>query len=286
MNEKNLDYLKDNLKFMGFRDVLNEDLEKNVREGRPEFQLRHNEEMYKGRMEATLHFRQSPSTEMYFFNTYVARLTKENGLDRSQQFYLNNGKGVTLKEAYNLLDGRSVLKDLVNKEGEKYKAWVKLDFSKPENNQYSTRQFHEEKYGYNLVNELGKLNLSPLPEEKEKQLLQSLQKGNLQAVNFLKNGKETPLFIEANPQFKSVNVYDGNGHLLNKMEKEPYLNPEGSAKSMNVASPREDSLPTENVKNPVSKNEEKKPGAAEQEKTNTKIEKKVKARHLQKKSGI
>jgi hypothetical protein len=62
-----------------------------------------------------------------------------------------------------------------------------------------------------------------MPEEKEKQLMQSLQKGNVQSVNFVKDGKETPMFIEASPQFKSINVYDTAGHQLNKMEKEPYL---------------------------------------------------------------
>jgi hypothetical protein len=142
----------------------------------------------------------------------------------SQSFYLNNGKGVTYKEAYNLLDGRSVLKDLTNKEGEKYSAWIKLDFSRnATNNHFETRQFHAEKYVFNLASELGKLNVVELPEEKEKQLMQSLQKGNRQAVNFKKEGKETPMFIEANPQFKAINVYDTSGRQLSKFEKEQYL---------------------------------------------------------------
>ena len=59
-------------------------------------------------------------------------------------------------------------------------------------------------------------------EEKEKQLMQSLQKGNRQAVNFIKDGKETPMFIEANPQFKAINVYDTGGRQLARFEKEQY----------------------------------------------------------------
>ena len=39
MNEQNLKYLKDNIKYMGFGDNLNEALQNNMKEGRPEFQL-------------------------------------------------------------------------------------------------------------------------------------------------------------------------------------------------------------------------------------------------------
>lgn len=224
MNEKNLKYLKDNLKYMGFGEKLNADLENGLKEGKPEFQLKLNEKMYEGNMELNLHFKQSPSSDMYFFNSYEARLTKDNGHDMSQSFYLNNGRGVTYKEAYNLLDGRSVLKDLTNKEGEKYAAWIKLDFSKnAANNHFETKQFHAEKYGFNLASELGKLDIVKLPEEKEKQLVQSLEKGNRQAVNFIKDGKETPMFIEANPQFKAINVYDTSGRQLSRFEKDQYL---------------------------------------------------------------
>ena len=224
MNEKNLKYLKDNLKYMGFGEKLNLDLENGMKEGKPEFNLKLNEKMFQGNMEVNLHFKQSPSSDMYFFDSYEARLTKDNGHDMSQSFYLNNGKGVTYKEAYNLLDGRSVLKDLTNKEGEKYSAWVKLDFSKNTgNNHFETRQFHAEKYGFNLASELSKLDIVKLPEEKEKQLLQSLQKGNRQAINFMKDGKEIPMFIEANPQFKVINVYDTAGRQLSRFEKEQYL---------------------------------------------------------------
>jgi hypothetical protein len=224
MNDKNLKYLKDNLKYMGFGDKLNGALENAIKEGKPEFELKLNEKMFQGKMDLNLHFKKSPSSDMYFFNSYDARLTKDNGHDMSQSFFLNNGKGVTYKEAYNLLDGRSVLKDLTNKEGEKYEAWLKLDFSKnATNNHFETRQFHAEKYGFNLSAEVAKLDIVKMPEEKEKQLIQSLQKGNRQAVNFIKDGKETPMFIEANPQFKSINVYDPTGRQLSKFEKEQYL---------------------------------------------------------------
>ncbi|KVV14599.1 hypothetical protein [Flavobacterium sp. TAB 87] len=39
-------------------------------------------------------------------------------------------------------------------------------------------------------------------------LLASLKKGNMQSVKFKVNGEEVKQFVEANPHFKTVNVYD------------------------------------------------------------------------------
>ena len=76
--------------------------------------------------------------------------------------------------------------------------------------------------------ELGKLNLSPLTPDKEQQLLQSLQRGNRQAAYLIRDGKEELMFIEANPQFKTINVFDGSGQYIDRVEKEQYMNQEVS----------------------------------------------------------
>ena len=41
-------------------------------------------------------------------------------------------------------------------------------------------------------------------EQKEK-MMKSLEKGNMTSVTFNKDGKEDKMFIEANPQFKTLN---------------------------------------------------------------------------------
>jgi len=88
---------------------------------------------------------------------------------------LKKGKGVTGKEAFNLLDGRSVHKDLVTKEGQPYKAWMKLDFDKKDkNNNFEVKQFHEN-YGFDLKAAVEKFPITDLKEvDKEKALMQSL----------------------------------------------------------------------------------------------------------------
>jgi hypothetical protein len=223
MNNENFQYLTDNIKYMGFGENLKTELEKNMNEGKADFQLQYQAEINKKPFEATLNFRRSDSTDMYFFNSYHASLERSNGEKMEQKFYLNNGKGITSKEAYNLLDGRAVHKDLVTKEGQPYKAWMKLDLeNKDKNNNFEVKQFHE-KYGFDLKAAVDKFPIVELKDmEKEKALMQSLQKGNVQSVTIEKDGNSHKMFIEADPQFKKVNLYDSNMKLVNKESIEKY----------------------------------------------------------------
>ncbi len=134
MNNENFQYLSDNIKYMGFGENLKSELEKNMLEAKPEFQLHYATEMNKKPFEATLNFRKSDSTDMYFLNNYQAALEKGNGEKTSQTFYLNKGRGITAKEAFNLLEGRAVHKELTTKEGQSYNAWVQLDFNAKDKN--------------------------------------------------------------------------------------------------------------------------------------------------------
>jgi hypothetical protein len=223
MNNENFQYLSDNLKYLGFGENLKTDLEKNLNEGKSDFQLHYKAEINKKPFEATLNFRKSDTSDMYFFNNYHASLEKGKDEKPEQTFYLNKGKGVTGKEAFNLLDGRSVHKDLVTKEGQPYKAWMRLDFeNKTKNNNFEVKQFHEN-YGFDLKGAIEKFPITDLKEaDKEKALMQSLQKGNVQSVTIEKDGSSHKMFIEADPQFKKVNLYDANMKLVAKESIEIY----------------------------------------------------------------
>ncbi|MEO8416672.1 MAG: hypothetical protein ABI472_23610, partial [Ginsengibacter sp.] len=223
MSNENFQYLSDNLKYMGFGENLKAELEKNLNEGKADFQLHYKAEINKKPFEATMNFRKSDSTDMYFFNNYHASLEKVNGEKAEQTFYLNKGKGVTGKEAFNLLDGRAVQKDLITKEGQPYKAWVQLDFeNKDKNNNFEVKQYHE-KYGFDLKAAVEKFPITDLKDtEKEKTLMQSLQKGNVQSVTIEKDGASHKMFIEADPQYKKVNLYDSNMKLVAKESIEKY----------------------------------------------------------------
>ncbi len=236
MNEKNFEYLKDNIKYMGFGEKLNDQLENNLNQGKDEFQLNFTTEINKKPLEANLNFRKSDETDMYFFNSYNASLQRSNGDKVDQTFYLNKSKGVTAKEAYNLLEGRAVHKELISKETkEPYKAWIQLDFKeRDKNNNHKVDQFHEN-YGFDLKAAVSKFPITDLKDaEKEKALLQSLQKGNIQSVTLEKDGSSHKMFIEANPQFKTLNLFDGQMKRVQKEALDQYKSvSQGQDKELN-----------------------------------------------------
>ncbi|MDQ2721564.1 MAG: hypothetical protein M3Z26_17640 [Bacteroidota bacterium] len=110
-----------------------------------------------------------------------------------------------------------LFKDLITKEGQPYKAWMQLDFeNKDKNNNFEVKQYHE-KYGFDLKAAVEKFPITDLKDpEKEKVLMQSLQKGNVQSVTIEKDGNSHKMFIGADPQYKKINLYDSNMKLMVK----------------------------------------------------------------------
>ncbi|MBW1656705.1 hypothetical protein [Flavobacterium quisquiliarum] len=225
MNQKNLEYLKDQLKYTGFGETFDAELKENMMKGDKDFKIMHTGIMNNGlpnkdTLTVELNFKKSEQTDMYFFNSYHVNLQKEEskpGLE--QTFYINkDSASVTMKEAYNLMEGRSVNKDLKTKEGESYNCWLKMNFKESENGNFKLNQYHQN-YGYNLEASLSKHSIKELntPQYKE-DLLNSLKKGNLQSVTFAVGGAESKMYVEANPQFKTVNVYDANLQRINHRE--------------------------------------------------------------------
>lgn len=225
MNQKNLDYLKNGLQYSGFGDRLHQELERNVQQQLPAFQLKTELPFYQAAVSYTLHFRKSDQTDTYFFNKYDATLkTDKTDQEKSQTFYINQNAGITAREAFNLLSGRAVHKELTNATGQPYKAWVQLEpDSQGEGGKTRLRQFHEN-YGYELEKTLRPYAIREFhdPQQKE-QLLRSLQRGNVQQVTVLLDGQEVKRFIEASPQYKTINAYDEK---LRPVKRETLLRPE------------------------------------------------------------
>src|SRR3546814_12486337 len=90
-------------------------------------------------------------------------------------------------------------------------SWRQLDFNdKDALGNYKMKEFHAA-YGYDLKHVLQQLPLKELMSGQDTvKLMNALKDGGRHAVSFLKDGKEQKFHIEANPQFKSVNIYDDN----------------------------------------------------------------------------
>ncbi|MFC4478942.1 hypothetical protein [Flavobacterium chungangensis] len=265
MNENNLNYLKDQLKYTGFGETFDAELRENMLKGDKDFKIMHTGIMNNGvpnrdTVTVELNFKKSDQTDMYFFNSYRVNLQKEENRQGLQQtFYINNdATSITLKEAYNLMEGRSVNKDLKTKEGESYNSWLKFDFKQTDNSGNFKISHYHQNYGYDLEASLEKHSIKELstPQYKE-DLMNSLKKGNLQSVTFVVSGVESKMFVEANPQFKTLNVYDGNLQRINHRESKEEKKSEGEKTSEKQSDKKQSESTDENSEIP-SANKQKK----------------------------
>jgi len=212
MTPSNLEYLNDNLKYLGFgeKSPLNQHLEAQILRDLPAFEL-YTEAFFDSetKMEAKLCFTRSATSDFYFFNKYEAllRFSGEPDKDRRQTFYINKGSGITFKEGYNLLQGRAVFKTLTSKSGIQYTTWLQLNFSeKDRHNNYVYLYFRGRRF--ELEKALERFNIREMGLEPTRaNLLRSLERGNLHPVTI--EGPEHPgkQLIEANPGLNTINFY-------------------------------------------------------------------------------
>lgn len=233
MNEKNVEYLKDQLKYTGFGEGMENVLVENIQKGNTEFKLNHEAKYGTDTVLTALNFKKSEQSDMYFFNSYDMAIQKEGKpVEFSQTFYINRDNNTTAKEAYNLMEGRSVNKDLKNKEGEVYNCWLKMNFTEAdEKGNFKLNHYHQN-YGYDLEASLAKHSIKELETPKYKEdLLNSLKKGNVQSVTFVVGGEERKQFVEANPHFKTVNVYDDSMVRVNERQNKEQNKNQSETKS-------------------------------------------------------
>ncbi|OOQ56683.1 hypothetical protein BC343_19600 [Mucilaginibacter pedocola] len=224
MNTENLKFLQKTLLNLGFGEQVNKQLEKNMENKVPEFALSAKHEFNQQKVDYNLHFKAGENQEMYFFNKFDASLGKGTDKQQDQTFYINKGNGVTAKEAFNLMEGRAVYKQLYNREGEGYHAWLQLDDKNltPGGNK-EIRRFNEN-YGFDLDAVLKGKGIKELntPEGTDN-LYRSLKKGNVQQITVDRNGTDQKYYISASPQFKTVDLYD---HQQKRIKREELLKPE------------------------------------------------------------
>jgi hypothetical protein len=147
----------------------------------------------------------------------------------TQTFYVENGKGFTVEQAANLIQGRAVYRDdLANAAGMSYKAWVVLDLNnaKDRHGNFLSKHYHDPSYGFDLGKVLDSFNIKELndPAKREK-LEESIRQGNRPLVTVRKDGQDMQVHLEAAPRYSQLNMYQENG----KPEKrEQFLKPEFS----------------------------------------------------------
>lgn len=244
-NTQNFEFLKKTLLNLGFSEdsKLNKALEEKIKAKEPEFILATSYVFDRKNVDYDLHFKAGENQDNYFFNKYDAKVFNENPeKDVTQTFYINKGSGVTAKEAFNLMEGRSVHKQLFNLEGQKYNAWLTLDDKNlTENGNRKIKHYHEN-YGFDVEKVISGKGIKEMVQpENKSSLLYSLKKGNLTHITLEKNGENKSYYITANPQFKTVDLFDAGGR---KIKREDLLQPDQkTVKSLKKREQQKEELP-------------------------------------------
>ncbi|SDF15951.1 hypothetical protein SAMN05216464_113156 [Mucilaginibacter pineti] len=222
MNEKNYDYLKNQVKFLGFGDTLEKDLGEKIKLQPANFTLEHQTKFGEDRVDSVLTFQKSKESEMYFFNSFDMAINAAGKDDTLRQtYYVGKENNLTLKERYNMLEGRAVFKEFNKLEqvgegnnmkfkatDETYQAWTQLNFKQTdENGNFLQRKL----FGFDLEKILAKYPIKELEDNYDKnRLIASLEKGNRQTATLTAGGIEQKISIEANPLDKGLKFYDSN----------------------------------------------------------------------------
>lgn len=248
MDEKAMGFNESQLKRTGFAEAFTPELKAKMEQGQPLIQHEFKKNYEGDQVAATLHLKKSATSDYYFLNKFDLQLQKDGQANSlSQTFYITSKKATddsedgnqqkskidnkyTLKEAYNLLSGRAVFKNLVSKEGHEYEAWVKLNLkNKLDNGNHEMKQYTKN-YGFELEAVLSKYSIKELTNDQYRQsLLDSLHRGNLQKATFVgSDGKEEKLYISPNIALGALNVYDQNKERLSteKLVEKQYIGKE------------------------------------------------------------
>lgn len=227
MNQDNLEYLKNQLRYNGFGEELFASLEKKIETADPSFHLAVTKDFEGQPLEAVLQFSRSTKSGQYFFTRYDATLVTGQE-KRSHPFYIqsNTKMNISLHEAGNLLSGRAVRVDYVKradkpafKKGDAVpvqKIWIQLDLKKLEaEGRYRVTRYYEN-YGYDIEKALEKAGLKEqLFADQLTLIISQLEAGNRHSVLLQKEeGATQAVLLEACPMFRSFNMYDTEGKML------------------------------------------------------------------------
>jgi hypothetical protein len=206
----NFQTLKAALAKAGFENVSSK-LEARLKEGQPQFKIPVSHYITENKkMDYQLSFSRDYQGN-YRFDSYQAALIRENkpSETRTQTFQLR--ESIDALQARNLLEGRAIQKDFLDGSGAVQSKWLKLDFNdKYPGGNHKYKEF-QQGFGFEIQNVFKQLSLEKsLSDAQQLKLLESLKNGNRESLTFTSQGRAYRISLEANPQFKTVDLFDKN----------------------------------------------------------------------------
>lgn len=225
MNEQNLEYLKKSLDYLGFGTKLNEVMESAIRKEIPKFSLGISKRFSRPELKDPsgvaadhvhyqLNFNRAKENDTYYLNDYTITMMKYGEQARRQHtFDLERDHRMTGQQAYRLLSGNALLKEISQKSNngdaatQKVKVWFKLDQEiQDAYGNHPLRRFYPE-YNFNLSETLDKYPFQKLSAKEKERLILQLELGSMPLLSMKVDKRIVPVFVVANPQMKALEVY-------------------------------------------------------------------------------
>jgi hypothetical protein len=201
--ENNYEFLVKDLKYLGFDSSLNADLKEMLGTEADAFELEYRAAVQQEPLEAVLYFYRLSPEGYFFFSKYVLSVS-----GRKHPFFVFKGRGMTVKEGFNLLNGRAVFKQRTAKNGQTYNEWLDLDLTIREDNGFKPR-IYPESYGFDLSALISSLMIdTPTANWDRAMLIRSLEKGNLQTAFIKQEGTNRKVNIQANPRERTITIHE------------------------------------------------------------------------------
>jgi hypothetical protein len=201
--ENNYEFLVRDLKYLGFDSTLNADLKEMLATEADSFELEYRGDVQEEPIEAVLYFHRPSPEGYFFFSKYILSAS-----GRKHSFFVFKGRGVTVKEGFNLLNGRAVFKQRVAKNGQTYNEWIDLDLTIREDNGFKPR-IYPESYGFDLSALIDSLMIdTPTANWDRSMLVRSLEKGNLQTAFIRQDGMQRKVYIQASPRERTITIHE------------------------------------------------------------------------------
>lgn len=235
MNEQNLDYLKKSLDYLGFGTKLNDVLESAISRELPAFTLgvtqsytsanaKKNPAIGSDQVRFMLNFNRSKQSDMYFLNDYEVTLNKAgSALPVRQVFDLEKDNRITALQAYKLLNGNSLERDVYTKtenseSPEKKKVWFKLNLDVQDAyGNHPLKKFYPE-FKFELSDAIDKYPFKSMTEQGKDSMMKMLRSGHMAPAEMMVGKKAVSVLVTANPQFKGLDVYDKNMAIIRQDE--------------------------------------------------------------------
>jgi len=207
---RNLAELKDSVTKVGF-EGLDTKLEQHIRQGQKQFSIPLSYYVNeKQKMDFNLSFAKGADGN-YRFEKYQASLIDSSSPNAAKQQVFNAADNVDSRQAQNLLAGRAIQQQSFDVSRGTTTKWIQLDFNDQDpSGNHKVKEF-QKNYGFDLQKTLASLGLKESKSApQQQQLIEALSRGERKQVTLIREGKEVKISIEANPQYKTLNVYDEN----------------------------------------------------------------------------